>query len=62
MVGARGRGKSATLGLAAASAVFFNLNNIFVTSPHPQNLKVFFQFVFRGFDALGYQVDDFFRY
>ncbi|KJK90609.1 hypothetical protein H633G_05517 [Metarhizium anisopliae BRIP 53284] len=29
-------------------------NNIFITSPSPENLKTLFEFVFKGFDALGY--------
>ena len=31
-------------------------SNIFVTSPSPENLKTLFEFVFKGFDALEYQV------
>lgn len=31
-------------------------SNIFVTSPSPDNLITFFEFVFKGFDALQYQV------
>jgi N-acetyltransferase 10 len=30
-------------------------SNIFVSSPHPENLKTFFEFVFQGFDALAYK-------
>lgn len=51
----RGRGKSAALGLSVAAAVHFGLNNIFVTSPSPENLNTFFEFIFKGFDALGYE-------
>lgn len=50
----RGRGKSAALGVAIAAAVSHGYSNIFVTSPSPENLKTLFEFVFRGFDALGY--------
>lgn len=50
----RGRGKSAALGVAVAAAVSHGYSNIFVTSPSPENLKTLFEFVFRGFDALGY--------
>lgn len=50
----RGRGKSAALGIAVAAAVAHDYLNIFVTSPSPENLKTFFEFIFRGFDALGY--------
>ena len=50
----RGRGKSAALGLAIASAIFYGYANIFVTSPSPENLKTLFEFIFKGFDALNY--------
>lgn len=56
MTAARGRGKSAALGLAIATAVGFGYSNIFVTSPSPENLKTLFEFIFKGFDALEYQV------
>lgn len=51
----RGRGKSAALGIAMASAVAYGYSNIFVTSPSPENLKTLFEFVFKAFDALGYE-------
>lgn len=44
----RGRGKSAALGLATAAAIHIGLSNIFVTSPSPENLGTFFEFVFKG--------------
>ncbi|XP_063401576.1 RNA cytidine acetyltransferase-like [Mytilus trossulus] len=55
MTAARGRGKSAALGLAIATAVSFGYSNIFVTAPSPENLKTVFEFVFKGFDTLEYQ-------
>lgn len=55
LTAARGRGKSAALGLAIAAAVGYSYSNIFVTSPSPENLKTLFEFVFKGFDALGLQ-------
>ncbi|GLG98567.1 RNA cytidine acetyltransferase [Gryllus bimaculatus] len=55
LTAARGRGKSAALGLSMAAAVAFGYSNIFVTSPSPENLKTLFEFVFKGFDALEYQ-------
>ncbi|PNF34804.1 RNA cytidine acetyltransferase [Cryptotermes secundus] len=55
LTAARGRGKSAALGLAMAGAVAFGYSNIFVTSPSPENLTTLFEFIFRGFDALEYQ-------
>jgi N-acetyltransferase 10 len=51
---ARGRGKSAALGVAVAAAVSHGYSNIFITSPSPENLKTLFEFIFKGFDALGY--------
>nr|XP_023013202.1 RNA cytidine acetyltransferase isoform X2 [Leptinotarsa decemlineata] len=55
LTASRGRGKSAALGLAVSAAVAFGYSNIFVTSPSPENLNTFFEFVFKGFDALEYQ-------
>ncbi|XP_066492263.1 RNA cytidine acetyltransferase isoform X1 [Tiliqua scincoides] len=55
LTAARGRGKSAALGLAIAGAVAFGYSNIFVTSPSPDNLHTLFEFVFKGFDVLQYQ-------
>ncbi|KFM61808.1 N-acetyltransferase 10, partial [Stegodyphus mimosarum] len=55
LTSARGRGKSAALGLAIAGAIAFKYTNIFVTSPHPENLKTLFKFLLEGLDALGYE-------
>lgn len=55
LTAARGRGKSAALGLAMASAVSHGYANIFVTSPSPENLKTLWQFVCMGLEALGYK-------
>ncbi|XP_055381005.1 RNA cytidine acetyltransferase [Condylostylus longicornis] len=52
---ARGRGKSAAMGLAIAAAISFGYVNVFVTSPHPENLITLFEFVLKGFDVLEYQ-------
>ena len=54
LTAARGRGKSAALGVAIAAAVAHGYSNIFITSPSPENLKTLFQFIFKGFDALNY--------
>lgn len=51
----RGRGKSAALGISIAAAVAYGYSNIFITSPSPENLKTLFEFIFKGFDALGYE-------
>jgi N-acetyltransferase 10 len=54
LTAARGRGKSAALGLAVSAAIAHGYSNIFITSPSPENLKTLFEFVFKGFDALNY--------
>jgi N-acetyltransferase 10 len=45
LTAARGRGKSAALGLAMAAAVAFGYCNVFVTSPSPENLRTLFEFI-----------------
>ncbi|CAJ0767820.1 13325_t:CDS:2, partial [Entrophospora sp. SA101] len=55
LTASRGRGKSAALGVAIASAITSGYSNIFVTSPSPENLKTLFEFIFKGFDALEYE-------
>jgi N-acetyltransferase 10 len=55
LTAARGRGKSAAVGLAVAAALSKGLANIFVTAPAPENLKTFFEFVLEGLEALGYK-------
>ncbi|KAK6924169.1 putative tRNA binding domain [Dillenia turbinata] len=52
---ARGRGKSAALGLAVAGAIAAGYSNIYVTAPSPENLKTLFEFVCKGFDSLEYK-------
>eukprot|EP01114_Cavostelium_apophysatum_P015200 TRINITY_DN4099_c0_g1_i2.p1 TRINITY_DN4099_c0_g1~~TRINITY_DN4099_c0_g1_i2.p1 ORF type:complete len:1031 (-),score=293.42 TRINITY_DN4099_c0_g1_i2:2-3094(-) len=51
----RGRGKSASLGLAISGAITFGYSNIFVTSPSPENLKTLFEFLCKGLESLGYR-------
>ena len=55
LTAARGRGKSAALGLAIAAAVDFGYSNIFVTSPSPENVRTLFDFIYKGFDVLKYE-------
>ncbi|CAH9071184.1 unnamed protein product [Cuscuta epithymum] len=55
LLAARGRGKSASLGLAVAGAVAAGYSNIFVTAPSPENLKTLFEFICKGFDMLQYK-------
>ncbi|KAJ7222857.1 DUF699-domain-containing protein [Mycena haematopus] len=55
LTAARGRGKSAALGLAISAALAHGYSNIFVTSPTPENLKTLFEFIFKGMDVLGYE-------
>ena len=44
----RGRGKSASIGLALAGAIEMGYSNIFVTAPSPDNLKTLFEFICLG--------------
>lgn len=55
LLAARGRGKSAALGLAVAGAIAAGYSNIFVTAPSPENLKTLFEFVCKGFTAIEYK-------
>ncbi|ONK79120.1 uncharacterized protein A4U43_C01F3140 [Asparagus officinalis] len=55
LIAARGRGKSAALGLAVAGAVAAGYSNIFVTAPSPENLKTLFEFVCKGLNSLEYK-------
>ncbi|KAJ1412894.1 tRN [Sesbania bispinosa] len=55
LLAARGRGKSAALGLSIAGAIAVGYSNIFVTAPSPENLKTLFEFICKGFDALDYK-------
>ena len=56
LTSARGRGKSATLGLALAAALAFQYSNVFLSAPSPENLRTVFEFLVKGVDAMGYQV------
>lgn len=58
---ARGRGKSAALGLGIAGAVALNYSNIVVTAPTPDNLQAFFEFLVVGLEALGYRENEHYR-
>ncbi|KAH9718087.1 RNA cytidine acetyltransferase 1 [Citrus sinensis] len=55
LLAARGRGKSAALGIAIAGAIAAGYSNVFVTAPSPENLKTLFEFVCKGFNAIEYK-------
>ncbi|XP_075516380.1 RNA cytidine acetyltransferase 1-like [Primulina tabacum] len=55
LLAARGRGKSAALGLAITGAVVTGYSNIYVTAPSPENVKTLFEFICKGFDLLDYK-------
>jgi N-acetyltransferase 10 len=55
LTAARGRGKSAALGLCLAGAISLGYSNIAVTAPEPENLVSVFDFVCRGLKALKFQ-------
>lgn len=55
MTAARGRGKSAAMGLCLAGAISLGYSTIAVTAPEPENLVSVFDFLCRGLKALKYQ-------
>lgn len=55
MTAARGRGKSAAIGLCLAGAISLGYSTIMVTAPEPENLVSVFDFILRGLKALKYQ-------
>lgn len=55
LTASRGRGKSATLGLAVSKAVLNGYSNIFITSPSAENVKTLFQFIVVGLKFSGYE-------
>ena len=55
LTAARGRGKSAVLGLSIAGCIALGYSNIFVTAPSPENLGTLFEFLFKALDQLGYK-------
>jgi N-acetyltransferase 10 len=55
MTAARGRGKSAAMGLCLAGAISLGYSNIGVTAPEPENLVAVFDFCVRGLKALKYE-------
>lgn len=55
LTAARGRGKSASLGLSLAGALAFGYSNIVVTAPAPDNVVAVFEFILRGLKVLAYQ-------
>ena len=50
----RGRGKSASMGLAVSCAIVYGYSNLIVTAPSPENLSTFFEFFIIGLNSLGY--------
>jgi N-acetyltransferase 10 len=55
MTAARGRGKSAAMGLCLAGSISLGYSSIVVTAPEPENLVSVFDFLCRGLKALKYQ-------
>ncbi|KAL8434618.1 hypothetical protein ACSSS7_003093 [Eimeria intestinalis] len=51
----RGRGKSAALGLAVAAAVALDVSSIFICAPNAENVQTLFEFIQKGFVAMGYR-------
>lgn len=51
LTAARGRGKSAAIGICLAGAIAYGYSNVFVTAPSPENLKSVFEFLILGLVA-----------
>lgn len=51
----RGRGKSVSLGLAISRAIDLKYSSIYITSPALENVKMVFEFVVKGLEAIGYK-------
>lgn len=52
---ARGRGKSAALGMAISLAIFKSLSTIFIAAPNIENVGTIFEFILKGINLLGYK-------
>jgi N-acetyltransferase 10 len=61
LTAARGRGKSAVLGLATSAAVAYGYGNIYITAPNPENLNTYFAFLFIGLKILNYEENKHFK-
>lgn len=57
----RGRGKSAALGLSIASALAYQLNNIFITASSKESISTVFEFIEKGLEVLQYQKNQDFK-
>nr|UXY87538.1 N-acetyltransferase 10 [Cryptomonas curvata] len=61
LTAARGRGKSAVLGLATVAAIAYGYGNIYITAPNPENLNTYFAFLFIGLKILNYEENKHFK-
>lgn len=52
---ARGRGKSAALGLAISLAIYKSYSTIYVAAPNLENIGTIFEFIIKGINLLGYK-------
>lgn len=55
LIAARGRGKSASLGLIVALMIFQGYNHVLISAPNPINVQTVFEFCIIGLKALDYQ-------
>ncbi len=55
LTAARGRGKSASIGLCLAGAIAYGYGLIYITAPSPENLQTAFEFILKGLVALKYK-------
>ncbi|KAK6090692.1 hypothetical protein P3W45_000415 [Vairimorpha bombi] len=51
----RGRGKSVALGISIAKAIDLKYSSIYIAAPALENIKMVFEFIIRGLEAIGYK-------
>lgn len=54
VMAARGRGKSAAMGIAIGAALKLGFTNIFVSAAHPSNVATLFEFAVKSLKAFGF--------
>jgi len=61
LTSARGRGKSAVMGLATSAAIAYGYGNIYISAIDPENLNIYFAFVLIGLKCLKYEENKHFQ-
>lgn len=55
LTAARGRGKSAALGLVVALAIYNGISSVFILAPNVENVQTLFEFIIIGLETLEYK-------